>query len=159
MRFCYAIIAALMRSRALSLKARLPLAVLLLHTYASQAAGLDNRLVKGRITACGFVTPIFHQRRSQRHCERPDYRLRFCYLIPALTSASLASVKGRITACGFVTQSSHSNAKSSTRERPDYRFKTTLSHRLRRCQLPNREHIKVGCNCALYFKSSLLYLP
>ena len=32
-------------------------------------------------------------------------------------------------------------------ERPDYRFKTTLSHRLRRCQLPYREHIKVRRIC------------
>ena len=53
-------------------------------------------------------------------------------------------------------------------ERPDYRFKTTLSHRLRRCQLPCREHIKVyisperGGGCELYEQTEgldLTYTP
>ena len=39
-------------------------------------------VVKGQITACGFVTSDKDVIRFLRDCkgERPDYRLRFCYI-------------------------------------------------------------------------------
>ena len=64
-------------------------------------------MVKGQITACGFVTSTslrphpFGPTRS----ERPDYRLRFCYGKEFKAWAvDYFKVKGQITACGFVTR-------------------------------------------------------
>ena len=60
--------------------------------------------MKGQITACGFVTGnAIDFSDSLKTSERPDYRLRFCYLELLIMLLVVRIVKGQITACGFVT--------------------------------------------------------
>ena len=61
-------------------------------------------IVKGLITACGFVTSrSLSEAFSFMTVKGLDYRLRFCNLLNLSTIIATTTVKGLITVCGFVT--------------------------------------------------------